>query len=112
MSNQWSASGFVIPFFAFASVVVIALCGLALDSGYFYLTQQRLQRAVDAGVIAGVYSLTERDPRSVEDLARTHIEYNLATANLLSGATVSVTTDRFHVAEEAQIDRPYTLCAY
>jgi hypothetical protein len=46
--------GFVLPWMALFLVVLIAMCGFAVDVWNWWFTAQKVQRAADAGALAGV----------------------------------------------------------
>lgn len=50
-------SGYVAAWTAIAAMLLIALCSFSVDVGNWYLTGQRVQRAADAGALAGVTRL-------------------------------------------------------
>ena len=49
--------GFVLPWFALMLVVLLGFAGFSVDVGNWYLTASRLQRAADAGALAGTVFL-------------------------------------------------------
>lgn len=77
--------GQTFVFFLVAFVTVFLLCGLGLDSGLYYLSKVRLQRATDASVITGVQNFY----RPVSEVST--VMRNIAVANYLDLADISET---------------------
>lgn len=84
---------------------LLAVLGFAIDSGNLYRAQMRMQRAVDAGVVSGIYLLTTPGPVPAERTARSITELNLNRTGL-KNVSVSVTRPRageLRVAAEADV---------
>lgn len=75
--------GAVLPMVAGMLVALLALSAFAVDLGWFYLNSSRLQRAADAGALAGVVHLP-MSPGTAEATA--------ATASTANGFDVSAGT--------------------
>lgn len=80
--------GVILPFFASTVFLLLGLAAFATDLGWFYVNANRIQRAADAGALAGVIHMPQRF-----DLASAAAE-ELALANGyedgLDGAVVVV----------------------
>lgn len=80
-------SGIYIPLYALALVTLVLVFGLAVDGGNLYLTQLRLQRAVDAAALSGA-QLTQRMHETTDVPDPQHDADNIRslTAHLVTSA--------------------------
>ena len=67
--------GFVLPWFALMIVVLLGMAGFSIDVGNWYLTASRLQRAADAGALAGTVFLPS-NPASATSTAVNAVNLN------------------------------------
>jgi Flp pilus assembly protein TadG len=81
--------GSAIVFVAILASLLIGLLLLSLDTAHVRLTAQELQRAADAGALAGAEQLAADDGASNHDLTRTHA-LDCALANTAARASVQV----------------------
>ena len=85
--------------------ILLGVAGLALDMGNLYLSQTRLQAAVDAGALAGALQLPY-DPDLTKDIARTaaidmvHTNYPEAE---IQGVTAGTDIRSLRVTATAQV---------
>lgn len=98
-SEEGRERGVYIPLFVFLCVVMLALLGVAIDIGTVARTQMRLQKAADAGVLAGLAYRLEGGgaaPADVEERAQRFVEANLRTYGFPVGSpSLIVTPPRF-----------------
>jgi Flp pilus assembly protein TadG len=76
--------GIALIWFAIVGMVLVALAGLALDTGYVLLTGHQLQNAADAAALAGANSVAFDTSQSVTDALAT------AASNKAAGAAVQL----------------------
>lgn len=69
------SSGYVALLTAMAIVVLFGMAAFAVDVGNWYVTTKRVQRAADAGALAGVPSLPG-NPQGAYDIAREYTAVN------------------------------------
>lgn len=62
-----SDEGAALPLVAAMLVVLIGMAALATDLGWFYLNASRIQRAADAGALAGVIRMPDDFPQATVD---------------------------------------------
>ena len=67
--------GAILAIVAVGLIIILAFCGLALDSGRAYVTRARLVRALDAGALTGARTL-----RSGQNIAQAQA-FAVAKAN-------------------------------
>jgi Flp pilus assembly protein TadG len=77
-------SGIALIWIAIVGLVLVALAGLALDTGLVMLTGHQLQNAADAAALAGANSVSFDTAQSVTDALAT------AAANKAAGAAVQL----------------------
>lgn len=68
--------GNVAMIIALATVPVVGCIGLAVDAGSALRRQERLQAAVDSGVLAGLKAMPHQDDDGVTDAANRYIQTN------------------------------------
>ena len=83
--------GYVLPMFAVTLIVLLGFAGIGVDVWNWYHTAQRLQRAADAGALAGVVYMPA-DPGQANTIARGVIAQNGYTT--AADITVGSVTDR------------------
>lgn len=90
-NSQLRQGGAIIPLFVIALVALIAVGGLALDVGHYFLNRTRLQNAVDAAALNGATTLNQLLPNAnaqtnaIND-ARGAFRLNAAEANAELGS--------------------------
>jgi hypothetical protein len=77
--------GQVLPFVAFALIVVLGMAAFAIDLSVGWMNERRAQTAADAAALAGVQDLPA-DPAAAEAAAQASVSKNLP------GATATITT--------------------
>ena len=97
LSNRtgWrESSGTVAIVTGICLLVIMGMAGLALDLGQFYVVKSELQRAADAGALAGARALFLPPPAPTSpqcSQAQTKA-WQIAQANVVQGATPTVST--------------------
>ena len=79
-------------------VVVILLCGLAIDSGLLYLAKARISRAADGAALAAVGNFHRSDDPATNRSEVAKIIRNFAAANYVDLAAVSGTASEVEVS--------------
>lgn len=88
-----SEDGNVFPMMAVATLVLAALIGGGVDLSRAYLTQNRLQNACDAGVLAGRRAVTTNGfDQSAKDVAADYFDVNFTNVSDVSGTSFVPTT--------------------
>ena len=77
--------GQIIVLFALSLTVMIGIMGLAIDVSYTWVNEMRMQRAADAGALAGAVYLPD-DPTSATNAAVASLRQN----GYVAGATVTI----------------------
>jgi Flp pilus assembly protein TadG len=77
--------GFVLPWFALMLVVLVAMAGFGVDVWNWWYTAQKVQRAADAGALAGVVFMPDNPP------VATTTAQAAAGANGFASSAVNVT---------------------
>jgi hypothetical protein len=77
--------GQIIVLFALSLTVFIGIMGLAIDVSYTWVNEMRMQRAADAGALAGAVYLPD-DPTSATNAAVAALQQN----GYVAGATVTI----------------------
>lgn len=73
-----------MPLLLLTSVALLVAAGFAIDSGNLFLTQLRLQRAVDAGVISAMMSSRQTDDVTLTGSGEAFIRSNMEEYSILS----------------------------
>ena len=120
--NKKYEGGYIIPAGTALLIFSIALMGLVVDGARVYVTKLRLQRAVDAGAVAGGRLILSNDPTTDHtmplDVAKAIADRNLTYMNFFRGPIASEpsrvrlkleTTWRDAKRTELQVYGEYTL---
>jgi hypothetical protein len=83
--------GAIIVLTAVLLILVLVLCALSFDTGYMYLAQTELQRAVDAGALAGAGAMQEGSD-GIEPAVLDLIERNSLTSGAIDADDIEITT--------------------
>jgi Flp pilus assembly protein TadG len=81
--------GQVMPMAAFSLIALVAVAGLAVDTGYFFEGRRRLQTAADAAALAGAWQLRRAGTTQVVTAANSAATANGFT-NGASGTTIAI----------------------
>ena len=82
--------GAIIVLTAFMLIAVVAMVAFAIDIGYIATCRTELQRAVDAGALAGVGALGDGEEQQVRDIVVEYIQKNLVGAQQVPDSAIQV----------------------
>ena len=95
--NKESRRGVIAVFAAILMVFVLGIVAFAIDCGYVANTRGEIQRAVDAGALAGA-QLIGGGPAAAEPVAREFVSYNPTGASVIPDTDVDVEFGSWDVA--------------
>ncbi|MBI0577632.1 Tad domain-containing protein [Neobacillus cucumis] len=95
-------SGAVLVIVAISMVALLGFAALAIDGGRLYSEKSKLQKAVDAAVLAGAQGLTTNQSRAIENAE----DVSQKNGFPLTEANLTVTSDSIKAVR--QIDVPLT----
>ncbi len=82
--------GTIVVLTAFLLIVVVAMVAFSVDIGYIVTCRTELQRAVDAGALAGVGALGDGEEQEVRDVVVEYIQQNLVGAQQVPESAIEI----------------------
>jgi hypothetical protein len=82
--------GTIVVLTAFLLIVVVAMVAFAIDIGYIATCRTELQRAADAGALAGVGALGDGEESEVHDIIVDYIQQNLVGSQQVPESAIEV----------------------